>query len=57
MGSLDFAPPYPCCGNLTYHDGGARCEEYKAGCAPRPLPVQVATPFRYVWRTVPHERQ
>jgi hypothetical protein len=32
MGSLEFAPPYPCCGNLTFHEkGNPKCEEYRLG--------------------------
>lgn len=32
MGSLEHAPPYPCCGNLTFHEkGNPRCEEYRLG--------------------------
>jgi hypothetical protein len=29
MGSLEFAPPYPCCGGLIFHAGGEKCDEYR----------------------------
>lgn len=30
MGSLEHAPPYPCCGNLIFHErGNPRCEAYR----------------------------
>jgi hypothetical protein len=37
MGSLEFAPPYPCCNNLTFHEpGNPKCEEYRLGPDIRP---------------------
>lgn len=54
MGSLEFAPPYPCCGNITFHEkGNPKCEEYKTGEAPLRTPIQSATPLRFTWRTSP----
>jgi hypothetical protein len=32
MGSLEFAPPYPCCGNYVFHEpGNQKCAEYRLG--------------------------
>jgi hypothetical protein len=52
MGSLEFAPPYPCCGNLTFHSGGPKCDAYRSEVeSPAPRPAFIASPFRFPWRT------
>jgi hypothetical protein len=51
MGSLEFAPPYPCCGGLTFHAGGEKCDEYRY---PDPPPRQraVPSPLPPIWDLV-----
>ena len=47
MGSLEHAPAYPCCGNLTFHEpGNGRCVEYKRGPLQRALEQAPPTPAR-----------
>jgi hypothetical protein len=60
MGSLEFAPPYPCCGGLTWHRGGPKCDEYKLGPdLPQSARHAEAKPLPPIWDLViadMHER-
>jgi len=38
VSSLEFAPPFPCCGGLTFHRGGPACDAYRIGPEPAPKP-------------------
>lgn len=43
-----YYPPYPCCGKLTFHAGGEKCDAYRMG--PEPAPKSVTGPA--VWDLV-----
>jgi hypothetical protein len=46
-------PPYPCCGGLAFHVGGASCKAYRRG---EPLRPFAPTPFRCPWVTMPADK-